>query len=222
MKKTVSVFLALLQVVCLLVTALPVQALAAASVIDSGTCGENLTWTLNGDGTLTVHGEGAMDSFTPDDVPWRDYREMITKVVIEDGVTSIGSYAFVDCSALREVRIPVSVTNIADHAFSGCNALEKVTYDGSKEQWDEIEIGIGNEPLNSFAPGIADIMLGDVNGDGKVNGTDTNLIFRYVSGTAEFTDEQCKAADVNGDGKVNGTDTNLVFRFVSGTIDALG
>ena len=67
-----------------------------------------------------------------------------------------------------------------------------------------------------------DILLGDVNSDGKVNGTDTNLIFRYVSGTAEFTDEQLKAADVNGDGKVNGTDTNLVFRFVSGTIDSLG
>lgn len=67
-----------------------------------------------------------------------------------------------------------------------------------------------------------DVLLGDVNGDGKVNGTDTNLIFRYVSGTTEFTDEQCKAADVNGDGKVNGTDTNLVFRFVSGTLDILG
>ena len=67
-----------------------------------------------------------------------------------------------------------------------------------------------------------DILLGDVNSDGKVNGTDTNLIFRYVSGTTDFSDEQLKAADVNGDGKVNGTDTNLVFRFVSGTIESLG
>lgn len=61
---------------------------------------------------------------------------------------------------------------------------------------------------------------GDVNADGLVNGTDTNLIFRYVSGTTGFTDEQLAAADVNGDGTVNGTDTNLVFRFVSGTLES--
>ena len=61
-----------------------------------------------------------------------------------------------------------------------------------------------------------------MNGDGKVTGADTNLIFRYVSGLIEFTDEQLAAADINGDGKVSGADTNLVFRFVSGMIDSLG
>lgn len=66
------------------------------------------------------------------------------------------------------------------------------------------------------------VVLGDVNGDGSVTGADTNLIFRYVSGTVELTEEQLKAADVNGDGLVTGADTNLVFRFVSGTLDRLG
>ena len=65
---------------------------------------------------------------------------------------------------------------------------------------------------------ITAAMSGDVNDDGIVNGTDTNLIFRYVSGTLGFDDAQLAAADVNCDGLVNGTDTNLVFRFVSGTL----
>ncbi len=65
------------------------------------------------------------------------------------------------------------------------------------------------------------VLLGDVNNDGAVTGTDTNLIFRHVSGTQDFTDEQMKAADMNGDGAVTGTDTNLVFRLVSGALDIL-
>lgn len=73
------------------------------SVVDSGTCGENLTWTLDDSGTLTISGTGAMNEYDS----WRDspfdYNDDITSVVIEEGVTSIGSWAFVGCSALTGV-----------------------------------------------------------------------------------------------------------------------
>ena len=204
----------------------------------SGSCGANLTWTLTKDGILTICGTGAMFNFTfvidllsqsvipmnaetAEAAPWSDYNALIAKVIIEDGVTSIGSNAFAACTSLTEIEIPETVTAIGDSAFSGCEALETITYAGSEGQWNKIEIGEGNEPLEENEVQV-DILLGDVNGDGKVNGTDTNLIFRHVSGTTELSGNQLKAADVNGDGKVNGTDTNLVFRFVSGTIDSLG
>ena len=202
----------------------------------SGTCGANLTWTLTKDGVLTISGEGEMFSFTlvvsplsitpmsedTESAPWGEYTALIAKVIVKDGVTSIGDNAFAACENLKEIEIPETVTAIGDNAFSGCEALETITYTGSEEQWDEIEIGAGNETFTESEVVIADILLGDVNGDGKVNGTDTNLIFRHVSGTTELSGDQLKAADVNGDGKINGTDTNLVFRFVSGTLDKLG
>ncbi len=157
-----------------------------------------------------------------EDAPWSDYSDFITKIVIEDGVTSIGDNAFAVCENLTEIEIPESVTAIGESAFLDCEALETVIYTGSEEQWAEIEIDEGNEPLLKARLVIADILLGDVNRDGKVNGTDTNLIFRYVCGLEDFTEEEMKAADVNRDGKVNGTDTNLVFRYVSDVIDSLG
>ena len=207
--------------------------------IASGTCGEKTSWTLSEDGVLTISGEGEMSNFevvsdllpqsavpmnaeTAEAAPWSEYTALIAKVIVEDGVTSIGDNAFAACENLTEIEIPETVTEIGDNAFTGCEALETVTYAGSEEQWNDIEIGEGNESLEESEIVTTDILLGDVNGDGKVNGTDTNLIFRHVSGTTELNGDQRKAADVNGDGKVNGTDTNLVFRFVSGVIDSLG
>lgn len=65
-------------------------------------------------------------------------------------------------------------------------------------------------------------LKGDVNGDGVVNGVDTNMIYRYVMGyidESEFTEQQKANADVNSDGYVNGVDTNMIYRYVMGYID---
>ena len=75
----------------------------------SGDC----TVTLSG-GVMTVSGTGAMG----DDQPWSSYKSEITSVVIEDGVTSIGSYAFTGCGNLASVSIPASMTSIGPYAFS--------------------------------------------------------------------------------------------------------
>ena len=205
----------------------------------SGTCGDALTWTLTKDGVLTISGTGAMYNFKfvidliPQSVipmntedlepaPWADYHTLIVKVVIKDGVTSIGDNAFAACTELKEIEIPETLTEIGDGVFLDCEALETIIYSGNKAQWNEIEIGADNAFFEESVTVILGILLGDVNDDGRVTGADTNLIFRYVSGTVELTEEQLKAADVNGDGRVTGADTNLVFRFVSGTLDSLG
>lgn len=94
----------------------------------TGTCGENLTWTLDKDGTLTISGTGAMTEFKVDysDIPWYTYRDQITKIEIESGVTTIGQYAFVGCSNAAEMLLPATMTKIGYYSFWGCSALEDI------------------------------------------------------------------------------------------------
>ena len=85
----------------------------------SGTCGENLTWNLS-NGTLTISGFGAMTDYSDNSssrAPWDSSKSSIKSIVIEDGVTSIGDYAFQHCYNLTSISIPNSVTNIGDYAF---------------------------------------------------------------------------------------------------------
>lgn len=108
-----------------------VEALAAG-VVASGTCGENLTWELGGDGTLRISGKGEMADYTYDDkAPWDTYRSQVTAIVLEDGVTNIGDYAFYFCNSATDVTIPDSVTGIGEDAFCGCRDLTSVTIPNS-------------------------------------------------------------------------------------------
>ena len=102
----------------------------------SGTCGDNLTWTLNdGNGTLIISGTGAMDNCANNlgnsTAPWSGLRSKIKTVVIKDGVTTIGDMAFYDCTSLTSVTIGNSVTTIGDAVFSGCRNLEDITIPNS-------------------------------------------------------------------------------------------
>ena len=95
----------------------------------SGTTGE-CTWTYDASTkTLTISGNGDMGSY--DDweapAPWHDFRDNINKVVIENGVTSIGEDAFYYCTSLTSVTIPDSVTSIGEDAFYYCTSLTSVT-----------------------------------------------------------------------------------------------
>ena len=100
---------------------------------DSGSCGTNVTYSyVESTHTLTISGSGAMADYEySSQLPWRSYANAITTVVIEDGVTSIGNYAFYCCSGLTSVTIPASVTSIGDYAFFECTGLTTVTFDGT-------------------------------------------------------------------------------------------
>ena len=121
--KKVLVLLALLAAVCGLLT----FSAAAKSAAASGICGENLTWTLDAAGTLTVSGTGAMKDCYYKLTPWYQSRSSIKAVVIESGVTSIGEYAFCDCDSLTSITIPEGVTTIGDGAFYSCESLTGIT-----------------------------------------------------------------------------------------------
>ena len=100
----------------------------------SGTCGGDLTWTLDQNGTLTISGTGAMDDFGTVAQPWREHVSSITSVVVEAGVTSIGDFAFGDCTALTSVEIPNTVTSLGDEVFGDCKALTGIVLPDSIQQ----------------------------------------------------------------------------------------
>ena len=131
MKKRFAFMVILLAVLCLVcLTQLSTDS-QAIEKLDSGKCGENLTWTLTDDGVLTISGNGEMDDYTSDlygskGAPWSGRTYHIITVVIEEGVTSIGRYAFYNCFCMTEISIPASVTSIGKDAFLKCTSLNAV------------------------------------------------------------------------------------------------
>ena len=94
----------------------------------SGQFGDNLTWTLDDAGTLTVSGTGAMPFYRWDEPrPWSDMSDAITAVVVGPGVTVIGANAFSGCNRLVDVTISDSVEEIHSGAFGRCNSLTEIT-----------------------------------------------------------------------------------------------
>ena len=88
--------------------------------------------TLSDDGTLTISGNGKMKDWrNSSDEAWDSNRKNIKNVIINNGVTSIGNFAFSDCTSLTNITIPNSVTSIGDYAFYGCENLINITIQNS-------------------------------------------------------------------------------------------
>ena len=103
----------------LLTLILAFAASAGTLFAQSGTCGENLTWKLSGN-VLTLSGTGEMTDYSwTDKAPWFYYVESIHSAIIENGVSSIGKYAFCGCTSMTSVTIGNSVTSIGSYAFCG-------------------------------------------------------------------------------------------------------
>lgn len=112
----------------------------------SGMCGENLTWSLDKNGTLEISGIGNMtDYYREDDylepensysignhyfngggTPWKEYASLVNEVLIDAGVTSISPLAFAECVNLTSITIPASVETIGLYAFFNCLQLNQI------------------------------------------------------------------------------------------------
>lgn len=137
----------------------------------TGTCGkngDNLTWELTPNGVLTISGEGEMTNYMYTSLlgvpipPWlsSSVTTEIKKIIIEDGVTSIGEFAFYGCSgitdvtfgntltdigysafrssSIKSVRLPASVKNIGDGAFGYCSYLTDISVDDGNEAYIDV------------------------------------------------------------------------------------
>lgn len=117
-----------------------------ADILAGGACGDDSTWTLDKDGTVTISGRGEIaQGFFMENKSYDSC--VIKRVVIDDGLTSIGRGTFEMCHILDSVTVPASITNIGKFAFDSCDNLTDVYYGGTKEQWQKISIGEYNEPL---------------------------------------------------------------------------
>ena len=126
-----------------------------ASADYSGYCGDNVIYYYEEiTKTLTITGKGEMTDFYKDSSPVSPWRWIeMKKVVIGEGVTSIGCYAFYGCSSMTSINIPNSVTFIGRNAFEGCNGLTSLNI-GNGVKW------IGYEAFFNCS-GLTSLTIGD-------------------------------------------------------------
>ena len=160
--RIMSILLAL----ALLCAILPAATVRASAETTSGTCGDNLTWSFDSaTGTLTIQGSGEMNDYGYVMAPWGELRDSIKKVTIGNGVTTIGSEAFSNCTSLTSVVIGSSVTSIGNRAFDSCTALTSVTIPNSVtsigfyafascDSLTKITVASGNPNYSSDSSGV--------------------------------------------------------------------
>lgn len=162
--------------------------LPLAAEAESGTCGAALTWTLNDAGTLTISGSGAMWDYEPGDAPWGTG---VNKVIVEPGVTSIGHYAFYNCTNLTIAEISNHVKTMGDAAFKGCPLRTMKLLTSSVEQ-----------------------STGDANEDGAVDILDALMVLKHNAGWNVLINDS--SADMNGDGKLDTLDVLTILQREAG------
>ena len=103
-----------------------IVSISAAATDINGTCGDGISWSVS-DGTLTVSGEGEIPNYTRSDTaPWTQYRNEITSIVVEDGITSLGSYCFFNLNNATSISIADSVKYLGLQFIRG-TAIEEVS-----------------------------------------------------------------------------------------------
>lgn len=98
-----------------------------------------VNWTLDKNGSLTISGSGRMPDYACGKnpvSPWDNKKEMITGIIIKEGITEIGINAFRDCTNLKKVSLPDSIRRVHAYAFRNCTSLEEIA--SSRSEWKYI------------------------------------------------------------------------------------
>lgn len=146
----------------------------------------------------------------------------LSSITIPNSITQISDKVFTECTNLKSITIPNSVTLINFYAFKDCTNLKDVNYNGTKEQWTNINIiNLGNEALQSATIHFADDELailkpGDVNGDGKITAADVTAVIKHIVEINKLSGINWANADVNDDGKITAADATTILKQVSG------
>ena len=90
----------------------------------NGTLSDNISWSYTTDGTLRISGTGAMTVCESGEYPWSGLSGIVTKVIIENGVTTVADWAFEEFIRLQSVSFGSSITEIGDYAFYQCHDLQ--------------------------------------------------------------------------------------------------
>ena len=115
MKRILKIFQILLIIFILLINILNFGNVYATNEIASGTCGNDITWSLDSDSTLTITGSGKMSGSTS---AWIDYKDQVKNVIFNGDITSISDRAFEKHTNLETISLPDTVTTIGLRAFA--------------------------------------------------------------------------------------------------------
>ena len=131
--------------------------LGTASDVFSGSCGDTLTWVLNKDGALVISGIGNMWDFDADKnpAPWFENNNQIKYIVVEEGVTTIGSYAFAFCGNAWGVNIANTVITVGSYAFYNCVELKEF----SSKNWEPSKSATINEAAFYGCAGLKSLSI---------------------------------------------------------------
>ena len=134
------------------------------NIIASGVCGadgDNVTWTLDDEGTLTISGTGDMADYGYGFQPWKPYRDNMISVNIDEGVTAIGDHAFESFKSLTSITIPDGLTAIGDAAFAYCTSLTSIIIsDGVTAIGDNGITAIGDSAF-AYCTNLTSIIIPD-------------------------------------------------------------
>ena len=103
--------------------------IVALTVVSGSRCGDNLTWTLDSNGVLTITGTGAMwdyDTIAQNN-PSLAWKDSVKELKVSEGVTTIGDGAFESCTKLTKASLPSTLTKIGMKAFKNCTSLSTIT-----------------------------------------------------------------------------------------------
>ena len=104
---------------------------SSAEVTESGWCGPSAYYTYYSDGTLEISGFGAIYDYNDTNAPWWNYRANITKIIIGDNITRLGKSAFMNCTSVTEIVMPITLNSVASDqnpAFAGCCNIQKIEF----------------------------------------------------------------------------------------------
>lgn len=146
--------------------------------------------------------------------------------VTYEGISNTFSYTVVE--NIKNYKTLTEYLNEAgyktsDQFVSGFSIGEKISDIKSKLGNDEVNIKVNTETISTGTEFSYNgekyiaIVYGDINGDGKINIKDWNMMYKYINGTRKFTEQELKSSDVNKDGKVNIKDWNRLYKHINGT-----
>lgn len=123
MKRVITLCISILFVFSVVFIFIPISEAAA---VGSGSCGSDLSWSLDSNGVLTISGTGLMNDYDYSNIaPWKEAGEIKTLIVLP-GVTSLGEYAFYECESLTNVQLPDGISIIKERAFCNCSSLTSI------------------------------------------------------------------------------------------------
>lgn len=212
---------ALLICAVLILAVVPAMTVSAAEIVDSGVCGgeappwDNLTWTLDSEGTLVISGKGYMGNYTYSESPF--INKPIKKVIINEGAVNISTGAFTGCE-LTTISIPSSVTSIDAGAFYRCAHLRSIYLPNVESIGVNAFYGCGSLERATMGEGL--LTVGESAFDGCTSLEEITLPYtvKYIGDDAFYGTAYCYKND-NWETTENGSALYIGHHLIEARID---